>query len=137
MAAAGMQSAALAPTAPSAASADASSRMTPGAPAGPTMADPRADPLGRPSEPEPPKKPGVQQDAFRAEAAARLEKQLQARAGFVERLVAFWSNHFAVSVAKSGELRAVAGAFEREAIRPNVLGPFSALLHGGRTVTQP
>ncbi len=128
MAAAGMQSAALAPTAPSAASADASSRMTPAMPsmppAGPAMADPRAEP----QKPEAPKKPGVQQDEFRAEAAARLGKQLQARAGFVERLVAFWSNHFAVSVAKSGELRAVAGAFEREAIRPNVLGPFSALL---------
>jgi uncharacterized protein (DUF1800 family) len=80
-----------------------------------------------------PAKPPVEQDFFRAEAAARLQKQLQARAGFVERLVAFWSNHFAVSAAKSGELRATAGPFEREAIRPNALGKFSALLRAAET----
>jgi uncharacterized protein (DUF1800 family) len=73
-------------------------------------------------------KPAAEQASFRAEAAARQQKQVQARAGFVERLVAFWSNHFAVSVAKSGELRAAAGPFEREAIRPNALGKFSALV---------
>jgi uncharacterized protein (DUF1800 family) len=122
MAAAGMQTAALAPTAPSPAQppADPSARMNP-PPAGATMAEPpKAEPAKKP--------PGVQQEQFRAEAAARLAKQLQARAGFVERLVAFWSNHFAVSALKSGELRAICGAFEREAIRPNVLGSFSALL---------
>jgi uncharacterized protein (DUF1800 family) len=80
-----------------------------------------------PSKPEPPKLP-VEQVLFRDEAEARLQKQLLARVGFVERLVAFWSNHFAVSVAKSNELRVAAGPFEREAIRPNVLSKFSALL---------
>jgi uncharacterized protein (DUF1800 family) len=82
----------------------------------------------RPKTESPKPQPQVVQALFRAEAAARFEKQLQARAGLVERLVAFWSNHFAVSVAKSGELRAAAGPFEREAIRPNVLGKFAALL---------
>jgi uncharacterized protein (DUF1800 family) len=62
-----------------------------------------------------------------------MRKQLQARVGFVERLVAFWSNHFAVSVAKSNELRVAAGPFEREAIRPNVLGKFSALLRAAES----
>src|SRR5260370_40931772 len=76
----------------------------------------------------PPTKPPVEQTMFRDEASARLHKQLSAPAGFVERLVPFWSNHFAVSAAKSGALRAVAGPFEREAIRPNVLGRFSSLL---------
>jgi uncharacterized protein (DUF1800 family) len=84
---------------------------------------------GKPGAPkaEPAKAP-VEQALFRAEAQARLDKQLKARAGFVERLVAFWSNHFAVSVAKGGNLRVAAGPFEREAIRPNALGKFSALL---------
>jgi uncharacterized protein (DUF1800 family) len=85
-------------------------------------------------KPEPAKsEPPVEQVSFRAEAAARLQKQLQARVGFVERLVAFWSNHFAVSAAKSGELRAAAGPFEREAIRPNVLGRFAALLRAAES----
>ena len=56
-----------------------------------------------------------------------------ARVGFVERLVAFWSTHFAVSVAKSNELRVAAGPFEREAIRPNVLGKFGALLRAAES----
>jgi uncharacterized protein (DUF1800 family) len=85
----------------------------------------------KPAAPKPP--PPVVQAQFGAEALARLQKQLQARAGFVERLVAFWSNHFAVSVAKSAELRIAAGPFEREAIRPNALGKFSALLRAAET----
>ena len=46
---------------------------------------------------------------------------------FVERLVHFWSNHFAVSVDKLAVL-GLAGAFEREAIRPNMMGSFQGLL---------
>jgi uncharacterized protein (DUF1800 family) len=65
---------------------------------------------------------------FRAEAARRFRKQAEAGAGFVERLVSFWSNHFAVSVAKGAFVLVAAGAFEREAIRPHVLGKFSELL---------
>jgi uncharacterized protein (DUF1800 family) len=38
-----------------------------------------------------------------------------------------------VSVAKSAELRVAAGPFEREAIRPNVLDKFSALLRAAET----
>ena len=72
--------------------------------------------------------PPPQQRYFRAEAAARLVKAVAAPIGFVERLVAFWSNHFAISVAKSNIGRAGAGAFEREAIRPHVTGRFADML---------
>ena len=75
-----------------------------------------------------PAAPPPEQQAFRADAAARLQRACAAPIGFVERLVAFWSNHFCVSVAKSNVCRSVAGAFEREAIRPHVLGRFADML---------
>lgn len=68
------------------------------------------------------------QQLYRDEVMVRIRKQAQVDAGFVERLVAFWSNHFAVSVAKGPLLRAAAGSFEREAIRPHVLGRFADML---------
>ncbi len=74
------------------------------------------------------KPPTPEQAIFRDEAMARLRRAVEARAGFAERLVAFWSNHFCVSAAKGGIARCTAGAFEREAIRPHVLGRFSAML---------
>lgn len=74
------------------------------------------------------KEPSVEASLMKAEAKARFAKALGAEIGFVERLVAFWSNHFCVSVAKSNVLRATAGAFEREAIRPFVLGRFADML---------
>ena len=43
------------------------------------------------------------------------------------RLVMFWSNHFCVS-ANKGPVRGMAGAYEREAIRPHVLGRFVDML---------
>jgi len=46
---------------------------------------------------------------------------------FHERLVHFWSNHFAVSADKQ-PVSALAGAFENEAIRPNLGGSFYDLL---------
>ena len=48
--------------------------------------------------------------------------------GFTERLVAFWSNHFCISANKGGPARMWAGSFEREAIRPHVLGRFGDML---------
>ncbi|TPJ44763.1 DUF1800 family protein [Mesorhizobium sp. B2-5-13] len=72
--------------------------------------------------------PPVEVSLFRAEAQARFDMAMQAGAGFVERLVYFWSNHFCVSVAKANIVRASAGAFEREAIRPFVLGRFADML---------
>ena len=63
-----------------------------------------------------------------AEARARFEAACKPRIGLAERLVAFWSNHFCVSAAKGPFVRIVAGAFEREAIRPFVLGRFADML---------
>lgn len=46
---------------------------------------------------------------------------------FHERLVHFWSNHFAISADKQ-PIPAVAGLFEAEAVRPNVSGNFADML---------
>jgi uncharacterized protein (DUF1800 family) len=76
-----------------------------------------------------PAKPlNVIQKTFRTEALARLQRALMADCGFTERLVAFWSNHFCISAAKGELARIWAGAFEREAIRPHMLGRFSEML---------
>jgi uncharacterized protein (DUF1800 family) len=81
------------------------------------------------SEAAAPAKPlNVIQKTFRAEALARVQRALMADCGFTERLVTFWSNHFCISAAKGELARIWAGAFEREAIRPHVLGRFSEML---------
>jgi uncharacterized protein (DUF1800 family) len=59
------------------------------------------------------------------EARIRSEAAFGAEIGFVERLVWFWSDHFCVSADK---IRSMSGAYERETIRPHVLGRFSDLL---------
>ena len=69
----------------------------------------------------------VPQQIFLAEAKARAGAALAAETGFVERLAWFWSNHFCVSIDK-GPVRVLAGAYEREAIRPHVLGRFADML---------
>ena len=50
----------------------------------------------------------------------------------MERLQLFWANHFTVSLAK-GSARGLVGAFERDAIRPNLNGSFEALLKAATT----
>ncbi|WP_259783022.1 DUF1800 domain-containing protein [Aestuariispira ectoiniformans] len=47
---------------------------------------------------------------------------------FVERLVKFWSGHFTLSAAKLPHMAPLVAAFERDAIRPYVLGPFYKML---------
>jgi uncharacterized protein (DUF1800 family) len=64
---------------------------------------------------------------YQAEATARFSQAVLTDRPFVERLTQFWSNHFAVSVDKQ-YLGGLAGSFEREAIRPHVLGNFGDLL---------
>jgi uncharacterized protein (DUF1800 family) len=61
------------------------------------------------------------------EASARFQQAVVTDRPFLERLTQFWTNHFAVSVDKQ-LLAGLAGSFEREAIRPWVLGRFSDLL---------
>ena len=70
----------------------------------------------------------VIQKTFRSEALARIQRAALAECGFVERLVVFWSNHFCISASKGGLARMWAGSFEREAIRPHVLGRFADML---------
>ncbi|CAD6519189.1 DUF1800 family protein [Paraburkholderia sabiae] len=66
-------------------------------------------------------------DTYRSAVNARVASALTTPAPFVERLVHFWANHFAVSVDK-GAVAPYAGAFEAEAIRPHVLGRFEDML---------
>ncbi|MCG2642610.1 DUF1800 domain-containing protein [Bradyrhizobium sp. GCM10023182] len=70
----------------------------------------------------------VIQKTFRTEALARLQRAMLVDCGFTERLVVFWSNHFCISASKGELARMWAGAFEREAIRPHVLGRFADML---------
>jgi uncharacterized protein (DUF1800 family) len=76
---------------------------------------------------KPKQQPGVPQQIFLEEARARLDSALNADIGFADRLVWFWSNHFCVSADK-GQVRALCGAFEREAIRPYITGKFGDML---------
>ena len=74
-------------------------------------------------------------EIYREEFGADLQREAVARwrlaaatdTPFAERLVRFWSNHFAVSVDK-GPAHLYAAPFEREAIRPHWNGRFIDLL---------
>ena len=93
-----------------------------------SMTSPDAMQPNTPPRKEPPKPLNIIQKTFRAEALARLQRATMAESGFVERLVTFWSNHFCTSASKGELARMWSGAFEREAIRPHVLGNFSDML---------
>jgi len=67
----------------------------------------------------------IPQQIFFREAKARLDAAIAPEIGFVERLIWFWSNHFCIS---ADVTQSMAGGYEREAIRPNVLGRFSEML---------
>jgi uncharacterized protein (DUF1800 family) len=64
---------------------------------------------------------------FLGQAQARLRAAVATRQPFRERLVHFWSNHFAVSIDKPVVL-GLAGPLENEAIRPSLAGSFAAML---------
>lgn len=66
-------------------------------------------------------------ERYSAAVSARIATALVTPAPFAERLVHFWANHFAVSIEKPS-IGSIAGAFEVEAIRPNVFGSFEAML---------
>ena len=78
----------------------------------------------------PAQKPPLPQQIILSEAKARFDAAANAEIGLVERLVWFWSNHFCVSADKDA---AMVGAYEREAIRPHVLGRFVDLLQAVET----
>jgi uncharacterized protein (DUF1800 family) len=71
----------------------------------------------------PPSQTPMQQNFFR-EAKSRFDAAINAEFGFVERLAWFWCNHFCVNI----DTTVMAGAYEREAIRPHVLGRFVDML---------
>jgi uncharacterized protein (DUF1800 family) len=75
-------------------------------------------------EPETP----MRENFFR-EAQAHYDAAITADIGFVERLVWFWSNHFCVNA----DVTVMAGAYEREVIRPHVLGRFADLLRAAES----
>ena len=67
----------------------------------------------------------VPQQIFQREVKARFDAAFAPQIGFVERLVWFWSNHFCVS---ADITVSTTGAYEREAIRPHVIGRFADML---------
>lgn len=64
---------------------------------------------------------------YRDQVAARYRLAMRTEEPFRERLVHFWTNHFAVSADKA-QVVGLAATLENEAIRPNVGGRFADLL---------
>jgi len=75
---------------------------------------------------------GHYRDATIADVRSRLATAALTTKPFAERLQWFWANHFTVSLAK-GSTRGLAGAFERDAIRPHLFGRFETLLVASTT----
>jgi len=86
---------------------------------------PAATPMGDNIE-RTPLQQALRRDAI-ADIGARYRIAATTSAPFVERLVRFWSNHFAISIDKNSA-RLLAAPMEREAIRPHVTGHFADLL---------
>jgi len=66
-------------------------------------------------------------DQVPQDSAARLQAAITSKTPLVERLVAFWSNHFTVSGARPVAAGLI-GPYEAEAIRPHLFGRFVDLL---------
>jgi len=62
------------------------------------------------------------------EMSAVLSERVTTERPFVERLVAFWSNHLCVSTAADVSVFAFAGRYEREVIRPHLFGRFEDMV---------
>ena len=76
--------------------------------------------------------PPPRRETIVADARSRLATATASTRPFAERLQLFWANHFTVSLAK-GSVRGLVGAFERDAIRPHIAGPFETLLYASTT----
>jgi uncharacterized protein (DUF1800 family) len=73
---------------------------------------------------------GRREDAraiYDAELRLRVKMALTSQAPFIERMVHFWTGYFAITSDKT-LVNVLAGALEREAIRPHVLGRFEDML---------
>ena len=75
---------------------------------------------------------GHYREAILADVRSHLLSAALATRPFMERLQLFWVNHFTVSLVK-GATRGLAGAFERDAIRPHIAGSFEQLLVASST----
>ncbi|HYX74097.1 MAG TPA: DUF1800 domain-containing protein [Steroidobacteraceae bacterium] len=87
---------------------------------------------GATDEPAPQRVPQLLRPIYSAEVSARLRQAVSTERPFIERLTQFWTNHFAISIEKHF-LAGLAGSFEREAIRPYVLGSFQDMLLAAET----
>jgi uncharacterized protein (DUF1800 family) len=67
------------------------------------------------------------------EMRAALEERVSSDRPFVERLVAFWSNHLCVSMGAKQLVRPLAGSYERDVIRRHVLGHFEDMVLASAT----
>ena len=67
-------------------------------------------------------------ELYKKEMEARFRQTVSSQTPLLERLVLFWSNHFTVSAKGKPHLAWLVGAYEREAIRPHILGKFSDML---------
>jgi uncharacterized protein (DUF1800 family) len=65
---------------------------------------------------------------FENEAAYRQQAAVTSDRPLIERLTDFWAGHFCISCSKGENVRVIAGAYEREAIRPHVTGRFRDML---------
>ena len=61
------------------------------------------------------------------EINGRAKAMIESRQSFRERMVLFWANHFTVSSTRF-TVGPIAGAYEREAIRPHIFGRFEDML---------
>ncbi|HEY2008008.1 MAG TPA: DUF1800 domain-containing protein [Rhizomicrobium sp.] len=68
-----------------------------------------------------------QRQVLIGEMASRFQQGFISHRPFAERLVWFWSNHFTISV-QNPAVASLAGAYEREAIRPHIAGKFEDML---------
>ena len=62
------------------------------------------------------------------ESRAALAQRVASERPFVERLVAFWSNHLCVSAGAKRLVAPLAGGYERQVVRPHVLGRFEDMV---------
>ena len=85
----------------------------------------KADAAGNEMAPQAEPASTPERQNYLKEIKARLDAGLDAEIGFAERLVWFWSNHFCVSAYTVPNM---AGGYEREAIRPHILGRFADML---------
>jgi uncharacterized protein (DUF1800 family) len=69
----------------------------------------------------------VVRQQYAAAINARLQVAVSSEQDFAERLVHFWSNHFAISIDKNAVV-GLAGNYEFEAIRPHIFGKFGDML---------